>query len=101
MYPFFESIIESTLCVMSTENLRNLKEVMGDLTPQGIPYVGVKINSQANGGTPAQDSRDRQKAECGRASLVEDDSYPRTLLLLALFCFYFMFIGASLPEIIC
>jgi hypothetical protein len=26
MYPFFESILESTLCVMSTEKLGNFKE---------------------------------------------------------------------------
>lgn len=49
----------------------------------------------------AQDSKDRQKAEHGKAILVEDDSYPRSLLLRALFCFYFVFIGVSRQEIIC
>lgn len=44
MYPFFESIIERTLCVMNTENCRNFKEALQALRPQGVGNVGVKIS---------------------------------------------------------
>lgn len=53
MPSFFELIIESTLCVTSTENLGNFKEVMGDLSPPGIfTHVGVKVSAQADDRKP-------------------------------------------------